>query len=367
MQEAPNKNAGYQRVHQKKKLEEALRVVKAVGINPNVGLDPYCQEKMSNRLIIRTADQIIEWRKACNIPPTKPMFYEELKEKGELALEKKKKLEELDLKKTLDSSAKVTSWVENVVEEELADVEEELADVEGNKQQEEKENLRDENNRLQKELDCLQKKYDKLESDKNKLHQLYYEASMANKAKNERIKDLEDHLGRLILQTPRVRDDVGPNELESMAPRLEKAERKLDEMARTQAKQSLQINNTIDDVKENQDILCKHANVLVECHDVVNHNSKLLTDTQESLKDTQDVVNQHHNILKENADVANYNVDVLENNVKLESAMTKKVDVLTKTQAKQATQINSLIQFKEDQKKKEIDDKEIRKIARKPY
>jgi len=89
-------DAERQHKYQMKKLEKALGVVKAVGIDPNVGLDALLDpsrphKKMSNRLIIRTAKQIKEWRLAATI--LGPIQYNELKEKGELALARKKKLQ----------------------------------------------------------------------------------------------------------------------------------------------------------------------------------------------------------------------------------------------------------------------------------
>ena len=107
VKEAKRKKANYQRKTNKEKLENATRIVMAVGIDPKVGLDPSRPPKrMFNKEIIATANKITEWREACNI--LGPIQYDELKEKGELALEKKKNLEEpaLPEKKKLESSVK---------------------------------------------------------------------------------------------------------------------------------------------------------------------------------------------------------------------------------------------------------------------
>ena len=101
----------YDAARAKQIFDDALRAVKACGINPDVGLDALLDpsrphKKMFKKEIIATANQITEWREATNIHG--PIHYNKLKKKGELALEKKKKLEEpaLPEKKKLESSAK---------------------------------------------------------------------------------------------------------------------------------------------------------------------------------------------------------------------------------------------------------------------
>jgi len=112
--EAPAKKESrkaYDAARNKKIFDDALRAVKACGINPDVGLDALLDpsrphKKMFKKEIIATANQITEWREATNIHG--PIHYNKLKKKGELALEKKKKLEEraLTKKKKLESSVK---------------------------------------------------------------------------------------------------------------------------------------------------------------------------------------------------------------------------------------------------------------------
>ena len=86
----------YDEARNKKIFDDALRAVKACGVNPNVGLDPSDQKRMFKKDIIATANQIADWREATNIHG--PIHYSKLKKKGELALKKKKKLQAIAAK-----------------------------------------------------------------------------------------------------------------------------------------------------------------------------------------------------------------------------------------------------------------------------